>query len=484
MKGTGFGNPSSGSGKAHDLVIVGGGISGLALAHFARRSGLGDLVVLEAGARPGGKVQTEWIDGYCCEWGPQGFLDNVPETLELADHLGLTPELVRAAETAKDRFIVRRGKLRRVPAAPPAFLFSDALSLLGRLRVLLEPFQPKGPAEESVLEFASRRIGRQAAEVLVDAMVTGVYAGDPAVLSLPSTFPRMREMEWTHGSLVRAMIAKARERRRSDAAERPAAASGPAGPGGTLTTFRRGMDQLTASIAAELGDALRIGCAAGRIHRRDGRFVLEPSAGPPIVAGRLAVAVPPRAAAELLTGVLGDEAVESLRAIPAVKVAVVMTGYRSRRPFAHPCRGFGFLVPGNERRGILGTIFNDSTFPCQAPAGHTLLRTLVGGARSGELATLPDADLLSLVRRELASLLGGDPEPEFVHIIRHDYAIPQYTLGHGERLAALDRATEATPGLVLTGNGLRGIALNSCVAEAKRIALTLAQSPSPAAVEI
>ncbi len=238
-----------------ELVVVGGGISGLALAHYARRLAGIEPLVLEADSRPGGKVQTEWIDGCCCEWGPQGFLDNVPETLELADQLGLTGELVRADVASADRFIVRDGELRRVPLSPPAFLTSNILTLGGRLRVLLEPFQPRGPEEETVFAFASRRIGREAAEVLVDAMVTGVYAGDSTRLSLPSTFPRMREMEATHGSLVKAMLAKLKERRRRRAAgEAPPSGAGPAGPGGTLTTFRLGMQQLTDVLAASLAD--------------------------------------------------------------------------------------------------------------------------------------------------------------------------------------------------------------------------------------
>lgn len=462
----------------HDLVIVGGGISGLALAHFARReAGIEDLVVLEAESRPGGKVQTEWIDGYCCEWGPQGFLDNVQDTLDLADQLGLGPDLVRASDASSDRFIARGGRLRRVPLSPPAFLTSGVLTLPGRLRVLLEPFQARGPAEESVFDFAARRIGAEAASVLVDAMVTGVYAGDPHRLSLPATFPRMREMESVHGSLVKAMLAKARDRRRARAQGREAPpAAGPAGPGGTLTTFRLGMQQLTDTLAASLGGRVRTSASVERIETSELGFVVHSGASERIEARSVALAVPPAPAARLLRGLLAEHAIAALEAIPAVKVAVVMTGYGTARPFATATRGFGFLVPAVERRRVLGTIFCDATFPGQAPPGRTLLRTLLGGARDGEVLDLTDSDLLSVVRRDLADYLGGDPEPEFVHVIRHSYAIPQYTLGHLERLAAIDTALAAVPGLVLTGNGLRGIALNSCVAEARALAARIART--------
>ncbi len=451
----------------HDLVICGGGISGLALAHFALREGLEDLAVLEAAPRPGGKVQTDWVDGWCCEWGPQGFLDNVPDTLELVGQLGLSGELVRAADTAGDRFIMRKGRLRRVPVTPPSFLASDVLPLSGKLRLLLEPLMGPGAEEESVLDFASRRIGRQAATVLVDAMVTGVYAGDPALLSLPATFPKMRAMERAHGSLTRAMIA----RRRSGAG------GGPAGPGGTLTTFRAGMQQLTDTLASELGPRLRLASPVREVRTRpEGGFAVILAGGGTVEARRVAVAVLPGAAARILAGLLTPEALQALEDIPTVRVAVVMTGYASRDPFRHPARGFGFLVPGRERRDILGTIFCDSTFPGQAPAGATLLRTLVGGARNGGLVDLADGDLLSLVRRELDAALGGDPAPDFVRIMRHDVAIPQYTLGHLDRLAAIRTAAARWPGLVLAGNGYRGIALNACVTEARSAAADLAAS--------
>jgi oxygen-dependent protoporphyrinogen oxidase len=478
MSGTASLGRRPGSAPPHELVVVGGGISGLALAHFARlERGVEKLLVLEAESRPGGKVQTEWIDGYCCEWGPQGFLDNVQDTLDLACQLGLSDQLVRAADESGDRFIARGGRLRRVPLSPPAFLTSGVLTLPGRLRVLLEPFQARGPVDESVFDFAARRIGVEAASVLVDAMVTGVYAGDSRRLSLPATFPRMREMESRHGSLVKAMLAKARERRRARAEGRDVARpAGPAGPGGTLATFRLGMQQLTDVLAASLGERVRTSAAVERIEKGDAGFVLQLAGGDRVEARTVALAVPPAPAARMLRGLVAPEAVGALEAIPAVRVAVVMTGYRSKQPFRTATRGFGFLVPAVEKRRALGTIFCDATFPAQVPAGCTLLRTLLGGARDGEVLDLSDAELLAVVRRDLADYLGGDPRPDFVHVIRHDYAIPQYTLGHLERLAAIDRALDAVPGLMLTGNGFRGIALNSCVAEARALASRLART--------
>lgn len=456
----------------HDLAIVGGGVSGLALAFLLTRRSSLDVVVLEKAARPGGKLQTDWVDGYCCEWGPQGFLDNVDETLALVRELGLEQDVVHAADEAGDRFIERGGRLRRVPLSPPAFLRSDVLSLPGRLRVLLEPFQPvPRSGDETVFEFARRRIGREAAEVLVDAMVTGVFAGDARQLSLPATFPRMREMEAVHGSLFRAMVALRRERSRQRASGDPRRPSGgPAGPGGTLTTFRRGMQQLTDTMAFALDSRLRTNCAVTSVRRTEEGFALHLADRGTVHARLLAVAVPPAAAAALLNDVLDAGALAALREIPTIPIAVVMMGYAARRPFRHPTRGFGFLVPGRERRRILGTIFCSSTFPIQAPPDATLLRTLVGGARLPHLARCSDEELVARVRQELDECLGGDPEPDMLHIVRHSEAIPQYTLGHLSRVAAAQRGAAAVTGLHLLGNGYGGVAVNACVAEATRLA--------------
>jgi len=450
-----------------DVVIVGGGISGLACAFFARAQGL-TVTVLEESSRPGGKIRTDWVDGFCCEWGPQGFLDNVPETLELVQALRLESRLVKAAEAAADRFILRDGKLRRIPLSPPAFFASDVLSWPGKLRILAEPFMPKGKAEdESVYAFARRRIGREAAEVLVDAMVTGVYAGRASELSLPATFPKMAAMERNYGSLTRAALAL----------RKTAGKGGPAGPGGTLTSFAGGMQELTDALVASLARELRRNAPVAAV-----RFTEQPpypwavrlASGEELVGKSLVLALPPKQAASLLRALFPENALEALRAIPTPPVVVVMTAYRTPQPFARPVSGFGFLVPSREPRHILGTLFCHSIFPGQAPQGTVLLRTILGGARAPQVIGFSDEELLRLVRRELHAILGGDPDPCLVRVFRHEDGIPQYTLGHLQRLAAIERAAAAFPGLFLTGNAYRGVAVNACIAEAKKLAATLA----------
>ncbi len=450
---------------ARDCIVIGGGISGLSVAFFASHAGK-SVLVLEEGSQAGGKIRTHWEEGFCCEWGPQGFLDNVPETLELVRLLGLEHRLVKASPKAADRFILRQGTLRKVPLSPPAFFISDVLSLRGKLRVLCEPFVPRGHAEdESVLSFARRRIGKEAAEVLVDAMVTGVFAGRAEELSLSATFPKMAMMERTYGSLTRAMLAN-----------RKKSGGGPAGPGGTLTTFVDGMQELTDRLAAALGQSLRLKSPVAKVHYQEAStcpWQVSLHDGTQLVARNLVVTVPPPKACTLLGELFPPQAVAALREIPLPPVVVVITAYKSPQPFAHPLSGFGFLVPSREPRQILGTLFCHSIFPHQAPEGTVLLRTILGGARQPEVIAFSDDELLRLVRRELHAILGGDSDPDLVRVFRHPEGIPQYTLGHPRRLKVLAEASSQLRGLYLTGNAYGGVAVNACIAEAKKVAASL-----------
>jgi oxygen-dependent protoporphyrinogen oxidase len=451
------------------IAIIGGGISGLATAAWLEQDhGIRDLVVLEVSGRAGGKVASRWEEGCCLEWGPQGFLDNAPDTLELARIAGLGERLERAGDDSADRFIVRGGRPRPVPLSPPAFLTSGILPLGARLRVLLEAFAPgPPPGDESVRAFAARRIGPVAADVLVDAMVTGVYAGDPSRLSLAATFPRMAAMEREHGSLTRAMLA----RRRSGGG------GGPAGPGGTLTTFAGGMGELSQALARGLGERLRTQAPARSIQRRPGGFEIALADGT-VECERVVVATPARVSAGLLAG-LAPAAVEPLREIPTAPIAMVMTAYDGPLAFGRPVTGFGILVPGREKLGILGTLFCHSIFPGQAPEGWLLLRTMLGGARDPGILELGDDALLARTRSALAKLFGADPEPCRTWIVRHPAGIAQYTLGHLDRVAAAEEAARAA-GLELAGSSYNGVSVNDCIrtarAAAERVAAALTAS--------
>ena len=424
------------------------------------------MTCLEAHPQPGGNIRTERSDGFVCEWGPTGFLDNAPATLALARRVGLGERLLPAGPQAESRFIYRAGKLRRVPMTPGAFLASGILSPWGKLRLLGEPFGRRAPdgIDESVRDFAARRIGGQAAAILVDAMVSGVYAGDAARLSLKATFPKMHEMESAHGSLFRAMLAK-----RKEARTKGKKAGGPAGPGGRLTSFRNGLQEIIDALAASLGDRLRTDCPVSAVSDLGDRgFRVHLVEGSPIDTDTVVVAVPAWNAADLLRQ-LQPPLAAVLEQIPSAPVAVVHCGFAAGALGTEP-EGFGFLVPRAQGPRILGSLWISSIFTGRAPDGRVLMTTMIGGAHDPEALDLDDEALVRIVRQDLGRVMDVVANPYFVKVMRHPKGIPQYTLGHSERLERIDACLKEHPGLWLSGNSYRGISVNACVEEAPRVA--------------
>ncbi|MBD3852247.1 MAG: protoporphyrinogen oxidase [Acidobacteria bacterium] len=448
-------------------AIVGGGVTGLAAGAWLEHDyGIDDYVILESSSRAGGKIRSELDAGFTLEWGPQGFLDNAPDTLELATIQALEDQLVRADEASADRFILRQGLLRQVATSPVGFMLSSVLPISGRLRLLGEPFASPHPGhDETVFEFASRRIGRQAAEVLVDAMVTGVFAGDSRKLSLAATFPKMAAMESEHGSLTRALFAKMREAKRTGSRS-----AGPAGPGGTLTTFAGGMVRLTDRLAESAGNRLLIERPLQTLERDGSTHILSTEDGV-IEAETVLLTLPAKRAARLITA-LAPEAVRPLAATPTAPIAVVMLGYADKKAFGCPVHGFGFLVPRGEDDALLGTLYCHDIFPGQAPDGSLFLRAMVGGARSPDAVGLDDDALLDRVRGSLARVFGSDPEPDRVWIVRWEQGISQYTVGHLDRVAAAEAAA-GDAGIELAGSPYRGVSVNDCIKQARAAAARL-----------
>jgi protoporphyrinogen/coproporphyrinogen III oxidase len=445
------------------VAVVGAGIAGLAVAHAVRREAPeADVTVLEASSRPGGNIRSERVDGYLCEWGPNGFLDSVPETLALARDLGLAERIQRSDDRARRRFIFRDGRLHVLPGGPAAFLGSRLLSWRGKLRIAGEPFAPGRPdGDETIHAFAARRIGREAADVLVGSMVSGVFAGDARALSLRACFPKMWQMETDHGGLFRALLAKVRERRvrRGDALGSPL---------GTLTSFRDGTEELVRAAAAALGHSLRLGAEVTALRRSGSRWRVEAAGDGGVEADAVVLAGPPSASARLVSEVDDPLAVE-LAAIPSAGLAVVALGFEESR-LAAPLDGFGLLVPRGEGPRVLGVLWDSSIYPGRAPSGRVLLRAMIGGALDPEAVRLEDEGLLAVVRRDLEATMGLSADPAFVRIYRHPLGIPQYVVGHLGRLARVGDRLARLPGLHVAGNGYRGVAINSCVAEARPLA--------------
>ena len=442
------------------IIIAGAGISGLATAQaILERDPLADITLFEAAPRAGGKVLTERTpEGYLCEWGVNAFLDKVPRTLELSRALGLEP--TPADVSAKKRFVFSEGALHKLPEKPPEFFTSKLLSVPGRLRVIGEVFSRRaGKPDETLEEFGTRHLGREAFEKLIDPMASGVFAGDARAMSLKSCFPRIHEVENEYGSLIRGLVKLQKKARKAGKKETP----GP-GPGGILTSFESGMSEMTDALAARLADRIRYDTAVRTIEFTGDAYLVQTEDGGEEPCQILVLASPAYAQAAMLRAMAPGIA-EHLDGIDYPPLAVVCLGYE-RGAVGGEMDGFGFLVPSREGRQILGTVADSYVFPNRAPEGRVLLRTMVGGARNPQPASLPEGQLLDTVRSNLREIMGIDAEPEFASIYRHEKAIPQYRVGHADRLQAIGQQSARLPGLFLTGNAYRGVSLNDCVVNA------------------
>lgn len=444
------------------IAIVGGGISGLTLAFTlqeeARRRRLPiDLVVLESSSEAGGHARTRVEDGYLVEAGPNGFLDREPETLELVRELDLTPRLVEARPEAKRRFIVRGGRLRRVPESPPTLLTSDALSLPGKLRLLLEPFAAGPPAgvDETIFEFARRRIGREAAEMLVDAAVSGISAGDSRALSVAAQFPLMVEMERDHGGLIKAMLAR---RKRGIRPPR-------------LLSFDRGLGTLVSALESRIGHQLRLGTAVRSVEPAPAGWRLRTNDGRLIEVDHVALAVNARTAAKMVGG-LDPDMTDALGGIPSSGVTLAALAYRVE-DVPQQLDGYGYLVTRPEGLATLGVVWESSLFPGRAPAGMALLRVFLGGARRPEVLGLDEKSAVQLAREELRPIMGIRAEPARTWAFRWPSAIAQYTVGHLDRVARIRACVARHPGLHLCGASYDGVSFNHAIASGRRLAREL-----------
>ena len=448
------------------VAIVGGGIAGLSVAHALLAEGAAargiDVSVLERAPRPGGHIRSENVDGFLCEWGPNGFLDNAPATLALVNQLGLDTQVQPSDDRARLRFIFRGGRLHPLPGGPLGLARSGLLSWPGKLRLALEPFARSRPdGDESIHAFASRRIGVEAADVLVDSMVSGIFGGNVRELSLRACFPAMWKLETEHGGLIRAMVARRRK-------QPPRRTEGMGTPLGRLTSFRGGAEDLVRGLMARVGDTVRTGVEVCDVTRCDGRYRLDIAGHASVDADAIVLANGAATTARMMRAIDSPLA-DLLDAMPTASMVVVCLGYAAGA-VGHPLNGFGYLIPRNEGMRTLGVLWDSSIYPGRAPEGQVLMRAMVGGATDPDAVDLDDASIIAVVRRELKAAMGVDAVPDVVRIVRHRTGIPQYTIGHLDRVAQAEARLARWPGVVLAGNAYRGVSINACIADAQAVA--------------
>jgi oxygen-dependent protoporphyrinogen oxidase len=455
------------------VLILGAGISGLTVAYRLQQLlPHADITLLEARDRPGGTMWTEQRDGFTVEIGPNGFLDTKSTTVQLCRELGLADRLLAASDAAsKNRYLFVDGRLKPLPGGLLAFLRSDLLSWRGKLSFLMERFRPRRrvDGDESVDAFAARRAGREVADVFADALVTGIHAGDPRLLSMPAAFPRITALEHDHGSVIKGLFRTAKQRRaearaRGEAYQRP----------GKMWSFREGLRVLVEMLCGRLKRPPILGVDVHRVIRQPDSDPARPTwavqaAGRDTwTADAVVLACPAYRQAALLAD-LDHELAERIGAIAYNRIAVVALGYR-RADIPMSVDGFGFIVPQRTRRDLLGVQWCSSIFPGRAPDGTVLLRAMCGGWQRPEVVGWEDDRLLAAVRDEVRLAMGVQAAPIFHHIIRWDRAIPQYQLGHLERVAWIEARAAQHPGLVLTGNTYHGVAINDCTEQGLEVA--------------
>ncbi len=441
------------------VIIIGGGISGLAAAWLLSREDDRlpriDVTVLEASNTPGGKMDTLRRDDLIIEKGPNGFLDSKPQTLDLVRMLGMEDALLPAADTAQKRYLFSRGKLRRIPTSIPGFLFSGLLPFGERMRVFAEPFiGPGTDPDESVARFVDRRLGRGARLRLITPMVSGIYAGDPESLSMPAVFPTLFELERKYGGLVKGMFKRPKK-----------GGGGPSGPSGRLTSFRGGTRTLVEAIAGRLGDRLKTGMQVRSISRRDdGLFEVgfSDSHGYARMTADCVVAAAPAYATSSIVENLDPELGGLLARIPYAPITVVAMAFR-REDVPHALGGFGYLIPPVEGIRVLGTLWDSEVFEDRAPEGVVLMRTMLGGAIYPDLPFLPRDQQIGLAVESLKQTMGITAEPLDIEVFIHERGIPQFVLGYLDIKRQILARLKGIPGLFICNNSLWGVGLNDCV---------------------
>jgi oxygen-dependent protoporphyrinogen oxidase len=483
------------------VVIIGGGITGLAAAHRvlerSRESGIQvQLTLLEASSRVGGTVQTHERDGFLLENGPDSFISEKPAALQLVKRLGLESHLIETNEQYRRSFIVRKDRLLPVPdgfylVAPSRFwpfVKSNIFSPRGKVRMALDLILPRrrlnGSAdrvEESLAQFVRRRLGREALERMAQPMIGGIYTADPELLSLRATMPRFLEMEREHGSLIRALRKQSRS---PTVREGPGMAEGTSGARYSLfLSFDRGMQLLTDKLAERIlsfNSQIRLNTTVESLtleqetdaSDRSKTWKIKTDQNETIIADALCLALPAYVSARLLSSV-DTRLASELEGISYASSATINLAYK-RDDIPHPLDGFGFVVPFVEKRTVMACTFSSVKFPGRAPQGHALLRAFVGGALQPQLINLSTDQLISTAREDLRVLLGIERAPLFAEVTKWERSMPQYHVGHLERVERIEERLASLPGLTLAGNAYTGLGIPDCIRSGEAAAELLA----------
>lgn len=446
------------------VAIIGAGITGLTTAFYLKRSDV-PVTVYEASDRVGGAIQSIRAEGYLAEFGPNTILETSPKVTQLVIDAGLASRRLDPDPRAGARYVVRYQRPIEMPGSPLGFFTTQLFTARAKLAVLREPFVParRDGKEESVAEFVVRRLGQEFLDHAIDALVAGVYAGDPYKLSVPHAFPKLGQLEARYGSLIKGQIFGARERKRRGEIAKDRAPK---------FSFDTGLQALPDTLRERLGEAVRLNTTVTRLTQTPEGWTLDVrERGQQSRAEHSAVIYAGTAfnLADMEVQTSMPLRLSTFAEIRYPPVASVVLGFR-REDVAHPCNGFGMLIPRVEGFKILGTIFSSSLFPNRAPAGHLTLTSYVGGERYPDLASLPQEKLFALTCEDLRVLLGVKGKPTFQHCVFYPRAIPQYNVGYGRYREQMTDIEGKAPGLFFAGHYRDGISLSDTIVSACKVA--------------
>ena len=458
-----------------NVTVIGGGVSGLAAANHLRRIAPEIKVrLLEAGPRLGGVIQTTKKDGFLIEGAADNFITTSPTAIQLCKDIGLGDELISTNPNERGAMVLSRGKLEKIPEgfvvmAPSRIwplLATKILSPIGKLRSGCEIFVPRKRAtdDESLKSFVCRRFGTEMFERLVQPLVGGIYTADPSRLSVGATMPRFIELEQKHGSLIRGMMRQRRSKKQPNGKSGGARYS-------QFMTLHGGMSRLIDALGESLPeDSVQLKCPVQCIVPNGVNWSIASGGNASVCheSDAVIVATPANHASRMLAP--ADETLaEELGGIEYASCAVVSLAFR-RDQIGHDLSSFGFVVPQIENHLILSCSFSSVKYQGRAPDGTVLMRVFIGGACQSGLLRMPNLQLLELAQWEISELLGIQGEPLLRHITRQTHAMPQYHVGHTERIARINGRLKSFPTLALAGNSLNGVGVPGCIESGQQAA--------------